>query len=60
MYRCIQSLGPLKALSNMPPGRPVYSKTNSTSLGSIQPIVIAVQRLFTYPPLSSTHLDNLK
>ena len=35
---CIQSVGPLKAIYISPPGRPVHSDTNSTSLGSVQPI----------------------
>ena len=30
-------MGPFKALYTSPPGRPVHSNTNSTSLGSIQP-----------------------
>ena len=32
---CIQSIGPLKAHCTLPPGRPVHSDTNSSSLGSI-------------------------
>ena len=32
---CIQSVGPLKALYTSPPGKPVHSGTNSTSLGNI-------------------------
>ena len=37
----IQSVGSLKALYTSPPGRPVHSSTNSTSLGSI----LAMQQL---------------
>ena len=33
----IQSFAPLKVLYTSPPGSPVHSDTNSTTLGSIQP-----------------------
>ena len=35
IIKSIQSFGPLKALYTSPPGRPVHSDTNSSSLGSI-------------------------
>ena len=35
IQRSIQSVGPLKALYTSPPGRPVHSDTDSTSLESI-------------------------
>ena len=48
---------------HFPPGRPVHSDTNSTSLGSIQPGSNYERRLFTHIPnhclSSSTHLYSL-
>ena len=35
IYHGIQSVGTLKALYTLPPGRPIHSGTNSTSLGRI-------------------------
>ena len=45
---CIQSVGPLKALYTSPPGKPVHSGTNSTSLGNILLAMQQKQRLFTH------------
>ena len=38
----MQSVGPLKALYTSPPGRPVHSGTNSTSVESIQTFCIYI------------------
>ena len=49
---CIQSVGQLKALYTLPPGRHVYSDTNSTSLGSI----LATQQLHAKTMFSPTSI----
>ena len=48
----VQYVGPLKALYSSPPGRPVHSDTNSTSLGSIQPYCNYKYYSLTFPLLS--------
>ena len=46
----IQSVGPLKALYTLSPGRHVHSDTNSASPGSIQPCCILCEDyIFTFP-----------
>ena len=48
----IQSVRPLKTLCTSPPGRPVHSDNNSTSLGSIPAMQhYNARRLSTFPPL---------
>ena len=47
-YIAMQLVGPLKAPYASPPGGPIHSGTNSTSLGSILAMQQFVRRLFTH------------